>query len=256
MSGSKPLRDASASKRRLAVPARKRKVTTEGSLGRASAATVEFLHRLGLGWVFDTLATGMAAGLVAGEYCAGTVRSQLILYSEALRAVSAAERNIAGSLAKGQLLDVFDRLFDALARRIAQLNGLLGLVTTEDFDDIADRITGIDRRVARIEKVRSAKKPKDVVIRKQRARKVPAAPLLARVDSDLPVDERPLVETATTMFIGSLPEGDSVEPRPVRASSVSSEPDAMSAYLAKNPGDPEATDFRSRRRGSRRGVDS
>jgi hypothetical protein len=256
MSGSKPLRDATASKRRLAVPARKRKVTAEGPLGRASAATVEFLHRLGLGWVFDALTTSMAAGLVVGEYSAGTARSQLILYSHALRAVIAAERDIAGSLAKGELLEVFDRLFDAVAFRIAQLNGLLGLATTADFDDIADRIAGIDRRVARIEKVRSAKKPKDEVIRKQRARKVSTAPALPRVDLDLPVDERPLVETATTMFIGSLPEGGAVEPRPVRASSVSSEPDAMSAYLAKNPGDPEATDFRSRRRGGRRGVDS
>ena len=256
MSGSKPLRDAPASKRRSAMPARKRKVSTEGPLARASAATVEFLNRLGLGWVYDALTTSMAAGLVMGEYGAGAARSQLVFYNDAFRTVIAARRSIAGSLAEDELLDVLDRLFGEVGRRVAELNSLLGLATRADFDEIADRIAGIDRRVARIEKVGPANKPKRVRVRKQRARKVSTAPVLPHVGLDLPVDERPVVETATTMFIGSLPEGGSVEPQPVRASSVSSEPDALSAYLAKHPGDPEATDFRSHRRGGRGGAEN
>jgi hypothetical protein len=256
MSGSKPLRDAPASKRRSAVSARKREMATEGPLARASAATVEVLSGLGLGWVLDALTTSMAAGLLVGEYGSTTARSQLIFYSDALRAVIAAERGTAGSPAKSELLDVLRRLFDAVAHRMTQLNSLLGLATKTDFDDIADRIAGIDRRVALIEKAHATGKSKRVRVRKQKVRKDPTAPVLPRVGLDLPVDERPVVDTATTMFIGSLPEGDSVEPRPVRASSVSSEPDAMSAYLAKKPGDPDEAEFRTRHRGGRRGAES
>lgn len=248
MSASKSARDAAASKRRAATPTRKRKVTSEGPLARASAATVELLDRMGLGWVTNALTTGLAAGVLVGEYGTGTARSQLGFYRNALRALVAAERGVAGSLAKGELLEVLARLVDVVALRIAQLTSLLGQPTRIDFDDIAARIADIDRRVAKVEatvKRKRSRKRSTASRVATRSVSVPPdtdpEPVPPRGGLNLPVDARPVVETATTTFIGSIPEGSPSAPRPARASSVSSEPDAISGYLAKNPDDPHRT---------------
>jgi hypothetical protein len=66
--------------------------------------------------------------------------------------------------------------------------------------------------------------------------------------SSVRVDRRPVVDTAGTMFIGSVPSRDTIEPPLERASSISSKPDAMSAYLAKNPASGSKEGKRGRRR--------
>lgn len=226
------------------LPARSRRSTQAGS-GAAA-----LLEKLGLGWVLDLVASGAAAGIVLGRYGADATQAQLRLYADAARAIVDAERRVTSSLMKGEVLDLLRWLADAIADRVAAINSVLGMATAADFEEIGRRLGAIDRRITAIERARrrSARAPEAEASAMEPAKADPPSPIVR-------VDTRPIVDTSSTMFIGSVPAGGPIEPRPERASSVSSKPDAMSAYLAKNPA-AEEDGGATQRRGRRRGADN
>ncbi len=194
---------------------------------------------------------------------------------------------VSSSGVRAEIFEILRWLADAMSARIVDLNRFLALATKDDFDEIAGRLDAIDGRIGGLERARKssrraparakhakhanhanpatpakpvARSPKRTSHPKAAAAKATvekAAAAKAAVEKaaaakaavqKTAAPQAATVDHSSTMFIGSMPSGGPGSRPPERASSMSNEPDAMSAYLAKNRSSSDADDVRGRRR--------
>jgi hypothetical protein len=195
----------------------------------------------------DLVVEGLAIGVVATRYGRRALRVPFDVYAAALETVLAAQRNLNATVSHGSLNDLLSALGEELARLANRAAVFAGIASPAEVAVVGRRLERIEKRLTALEQSRARPRIADPLA--ETPTRVSYAPAeqpmpaegIAAGASGLPTPgaRDGAAGRSATMVIGSVPEVDRFEVAPERASSLSSEPDAWSAYLSRGGTVPE-----------------